>query len=111
MEALNHLPLCSLAPRPLAESGEERKRKRKMTIVIQNVATREFLAGSNEWVHAPHDALPFDDTRKALKYCHRHELESVRLVVFLRDRKVSLLLYVPGSKAPSPSGVLRGMAA
>jgi hypothetical protein len=80
-----------------------------MNIVIQQIETREFLAGSpNEWVKDPHDALVFSDTRHALAYCRRHELEGVRLVVFFKNNKVSLLLYVPGSAAPAPAGVAGG---
>jgi hypothetical protein len=78
-----------------------------MTIVIQQIETRQFLAGHDEWVADPHDAVAFADTRHALQYCRRHELENVRLVVFFRDKKVSLLLYVPGSKTPAPAGALR----
>ena len=80
-----------------------------MNIVIQRVETREFLASSpDDWVKDPHDALIFTDTRHALDYCRRHELEDVGLVVFFRDNKVSLLLYVPGSAAPVPGGVSKG---
>lgn len=75
-----------------------------MTIVIQEVKTRRFYAGSGDWTGDPKEALAFTDTRHALKYCRTHRLSDVRLVVFLRDRKVSLLLYVPGSKSPSPAG-------
>ena len=78
-----------------------------MTIVIQQTDTRQFLAGYDEWVADPHDALLFSDTRHALQYCRRHALENVRLVIFFRDKKVSLLLYVPGSKTPAPAGALR----
>ena len=75
-----------------------------MTIAIQEIATRQFLAGEDEWVRDPHDALAFSDTRHALQYCRRHQLENVRLVVFFQDKKVSLLLYVPGSNTPAPAG-------
>ena len=77
-----------------------------MTIVIQQVGTRQFLADDNEWVSDPKDALTFSDTRHALGYCRRHALENVRLVVFFKDKKVSLLLYVPGSDTPTPAGAL-----
>ena len=82
-----------------------------MAIVIQNVRTRKFLSGTDEWLRDPQEGLVFADTRKALMYCHRHELRNVRLVVFFRNRNVSLLLYVPGSKAPTPAGVLNGVVA
>jgi hypothetical protein len=75
-----------------------------MTISIQEIATRHFLAGEDEWVRDPHEALTFSDTRHALQYCRRHHLENVRLVVFFQDKKVSLLLYVPGSNTPAPAG-------
>ncbi len=75
-----------------------------MNIVIQRVESREFLASPNDWVRYPHDGLKFADIRHALAYCRRHELENVRLVVIFRNRKVSLLLYVPGSTAPTPAG-------
>lgn len=76
-----------------------------MNIVIQRTETREFLASlPDDWVKDPHDALVFSDTRHALDYCRRHELENVRLVVFFRNNKVSLLLYVPGSATPTPTG-------
>jgi len=78
-----------------------------MTIAIQEIATRQFLAGEDEWVRDPHDALAFTDTRHAVQYCRRHQLENVRLVVFFRDNKVSLLLYVPGSSTPAPAGMMR----
>jgi hypothetical protein len=78
-----------------------------MTIVIQQIPTRQFLAGQDEWVRDPHDALAFSDTRHALQYCRRHELENVRLVVFFGDKKVSLLLYVPGSDTPAPAGSMQ----
>ncbi len=81
-----------------------------MTIVIQQTDSRRFLAGDEEWVADPHEALTFDDTRQALQYCRRHTLQNVRLVVFFRDKKVSLLLYVPGSKTPAPAGVLHSTA-
>ena len=78
-----------------------------MTIVIQQVESRQFLVEPDDWVRDPHDALIFTDTRHALNYCRRHELENVRLVVYFRDKKVSLLLYVPGSNTPSPAGAMR----
>ena len=77
-----------------------------MTIVIQQVGTRQFLADPDEWVSDARDALSFSDTRHALSYCRRHSLENVRLVIFFKDKKVSLLLYVPGSDTPSPAGAL-----
>ena len=46
-----------------------------MTIVIQHLETREFLAGRKEWTADPHDALTFSDTRHAVSYCRRHSLE------------------------------------
>jgi hypothetical protein len=82
-----------------------------MTIVIQQIETRRFLADRDEWVSEARDALPFSDTRHALSYCRRHALENVRLVVFFRDKKVSLLLYVPGSDTPAPAGAMRAVAA
>jgi hypothetical protein len=82
-----------------------------MTIVIQQIETRQFLAGPDEWVRDPHEAIAFTDTRHALRYCRRHELQDVRLVVFFRDKKVSLLLYVPGSDTPTPAGAMGPMAA
>ncbi len=81
-----------------------------MTIVIQQTDTRQFLAGRDEWVGDPQEALTFTDTRHALQFCRRHSLENVRLVVFFRDKKVSLLLYVPGSKTPAPAGALHSAA-
>ena len=75
-----------------------------MTILIQQVGTRRFLAGTDDWVTDARDALTFADTRHALSYCRRHSLENVRLVVFFKDKKVSLLLYVPGSDTPAPAG-------
>lgn len=75
-----------------------------MTIAIQQIETRQFLADREEWVRDAQAALSFSDTRHALNYCRRHALENVRLVVFFRDNKVSLLLYVPGSDTPSPAG-------
>ena len=81
-----------------------------MTIVIQNVETRDFLSDWGGWVREPREALTFSDTRHALAYCHRHHLQNVRLVVFFADRKLSLLLYVPGSKAPTPTGSTHALA-
>jgi hypothetical protein len=78
-----------------------------MTIVIQHVETRQFLAGRDDWVADPHDALTFADTRHAVKYCRRHTLETVRLVAFLKNRAVSLLFYVPGSDVPEPAGAIK----
>ena len=75
-----------------------------MNIVIQQVESREFLAGRNDWVKDPNQAVVFSDTRHALAYCRRHELENARLVVFFANHKVSLLLYVPGSATPTPTG-------
>jgi hypothetical protein len=77
-----------------------------MTIVIQDVGTRRFYADSDQWVMEPRDAVTFSDTRHALRFCRRHHLHNVRLVVFFRDHKVSLLLYVPGSKTPAPAGMM-----
>ena len=77
-----------------------------MNIVLQNTETRHFYAGCDGWVLEPVDALPFGDTRQALQFCRRHHLRNVRLLVFLHGGKVSLLLYVPGAKTPSPDGVL-----
>ena len=77
-----------------------------MTIVIQHAETRQFLIGLDEWVIDPRGALTFTDTRKAMNYCRRHELNEVRLLAFFRDKKLSLLLYVPGSKTPTPTGSL-----
>jgi hypothetical protein len=90
--------------------GWENKRGHRMNIVIQQIDTRQFLAHEQEWVADSHEALTFNDTRQALQYCRRHALRNVRLVVFFRDNKVSLLLYVPGSKAPAPAGVLHSAA-
>lgn len=78
-----------------------------MNIVIQNNESREFLADANDWVKDPHDALIFPDARHALAYCRRHDLGNVRLVVFFRNKQVSLLLYVPGSAAPAPGGTTK----
>jgi hypothetical protein len=78
-----------------------------MTVVIQGVETRRFYAGVDEWVSDPHDALPFSDTRHAVQFCRRHDLHDVRLVVFFSNHKVSLLLYIPGSNAPTPAGKLQ----
>lgn len=75
-----------------------------MSIVIQDVDTRQFLAGDDEWVRDSTNALTFSDTKHAVEYCRRHDLEHVRLVVFFSDKKVSLLLYVPGSRTPAPAG-------
>ena len=81
-----------------------------MTIAIQDVGTRQFYADSNCWVAEPRDAFSFADTRQALQFCRRHHLRNVRLVVFFRDHKVSLLLYVPGSDTPAPAGRMRAMS-
>ena len=81
-----------------------------MTIVIQDIRTRQFYAGPGEWVGEPREALLFADTRHALQFCRRENLQNVRLVVFFRDHKVSLLLYVPGSDTPAPAGVLQSVA-
>jgi len=81
-----------------------------MTIVIQDIGTRQFYAGRDEWVKEPREALLFDDTRHALQFCRRQNLQNVRLVVFFRDHKVSLLLYVPGSNTPVPAGVIGAAA-
>lgn len=78
-----------------------------MTIVIQQIETRQFLAESDEWVSDARDALTFSGTRQALRYCRHHALRDVRLVVFFGDKKVSLLLYVPGSETPAPAGAMR----
>jgi hypothetical protein len=79
-----------------------------MNIAIQRVQTREFLGESPEdWVRDPHEAMAFPDTRTAISYCRVHCLQNVRLVVFFRDRKVSFLLYVPGSTTPQPAGINR----
>jgi hypothetical protein len=77
-----------------------------MTIVIQEIGTRRFYADYDQWVTEPRDAVVFTDTRHALKFCRRHHLRNVRLVVFFRDHKVSLLLYVPGSDTPAPAGMM-----
>ena len=77
-----------------------------MTIVIQDVGSRRFYADSEQWVTEPRNAVVFTDTRHALQFCRRHRLRNVRLVVFFRDHKVSLLLYVPGSDTPAPAGVM-----
>jgi hypothetical protein len=80
----------------------------EMNIVIQSVESRQFLATApEEWVKDPHDGLIFCDMRHALAYCRRHELANVRLVVFFRNKRVSLLLYVPGSAAPAPAGTTK----
>ena len=81
-----------------------------MSIVIQQAETRRFLAGKNDWVTDPHDAVTFSDTRHAIRYCQRHGLEQVRLVVFFENRKLSLLLYIPGSKVPAPAGAVKASA-
>jgi hypothetical protein len=81
-----------------------------MTVVIQQIDTRHYLAGEDEWVRDPHDALSFSDTRHAVQYCRRHALSNVRLVVFFRNKNVGLLLYVPGSKTPTPAGRLKAVA-
>ena len=83
-----------------------------MTIAIQKVGTREFLGeGPQDWVRDPHDAMAFRDTRAALAFCRRNRLENVRLVIFFRNRKVSLLLYVPGSVTPVPTGATKAATA
>lgn len=78
-----------------------------MSIVIQQAETRSFLAEDNEWVTDPHEAVTFSDTRHAIRYCRRHALEQVRLVVLFKNRNVSLLLYIPGSKVPMPAGAVK----
>ena len=78
-----------------------------MTIAIQDVESRRFYADYDCWVAEPADAVSFADTRHALQFCRRHHLRNVRLVVFFQDRKVSLLLYVPGSDTPAPAGMMR----
>lgn len=76
-----------------------------MTITIQKVASREFLGTDpGDWVRDPHEALCFPNTRAALAFCRKHRLENVRLVVFFRKGRLSLLLYVPGSDTPLPTG-------
>jgi hypothetical protein len=104
----------TLASRSLTRRHDGRKEERfqriVMTVVIQHLETRQFLAGRNEWVADPHDALTFSDTRHAVSYCRRHTLESVRFVVFLKNRVVSLLIYVPGSDVPQPAGVIKHAA-
>ncbi len=82
-----------------------------MTIVIQRIETRQFLTGTDEWGTEARDALSFSNTREALRYCRRHALVNVRLVVFFSDHTVSLLLYVPGSNTPAPAGAMRNAAA
>jgi hypothetical protein len=81
-----------------------------MSIVIQQAETRRFLSEDNSWVPDPHDAVTFSDTRHAVRYCQRHGLEEVRLVVFFQNRKLSLLLYIPGSKVPMPAGAVKAAA-
>jgi hypothetical protein len=81
-----------------------------MTIVIQDNETRRCYAGEGVWVAEPRDALPFSDTRHALQFCRRHHLRNVRLLALLRDKKVSLLLYVPGSNALAPAGIMHAVA-
>lgn len=81
-----------------------------MSIVIQHVETRQFVADDDAWVADPHDALTFSDTRHALKYCRNHSMQGVRVVVFFKDRKVSLLLYIPGSNTPAPAGQINNAA-
>jgi hypothetical protein len=88
--------------------GEERpERGFRMSIVIQQSGTRRFLAEDGEWVSDPHEALTFSETRHAIQYCRRHGLDQVRLVVFFKNRKVSLLLYIPGSSVPAPAGAVK----
>jgi len=83
-----------------------------MNIMIQRVETREFLADPpDDWVKDPHEALIFSGIRPALAYCRRHHLQRVRLVVFFRNNKVSLLLYVPGSGTPTPAGAIKAQPA
>ena len=77
-----------------------------MTIVIQEIGTRQFYADYDQWVSEPREAVSFTDTRHALNFCRRHRLQNVRLVVFFSDHKVSLLLYVPGSGTPAPAGMM-----
>jgi hypothetical protein len=77
-----------------------------MTIVIQDSQTRRCYAGKDEWVSEPREALSFADARHALHFCRRHRLRNVRLLALLRDRKVSLLRYVPGSGVPTPAGTM-----
>lgn len=81
-----------------------------MTIVIQDNETRQCYAGPDEWVTEPKDALTFSDTRHALQFCRRHRLRNVRLLALMRDNKVSLLLYVPGSAVPIPAGMMHAAA-
>jgi len=92
----------------LPSLGRQRQviRQTRMTIVIQDIETRRFYAGEEQWVGDAHEALSFSDTRHALQFCRRHGLDGVRLVVFFQNHKVSLLLYVPGSDTPAPAGRL-----
>lgn len=78
-----------------------------MTIAIQHIKTRRFYAAADYWVDEQRDAVSFADTRHALQFCRRNHLRKVRLVVFFRDNKVSLLRYVPGSDTPDPAGLMR----
>ncbi len=77
-----------------------------MTIAIQDIGTRQFYADYDQWVSEPREAIAFTDTRHALKFCRRHHLQNVRLVIFFSNHKVSLLLYVPGSSTPAPAGMM-----
>jgi hypothetical protein len=75
-----------------------------MSIVIQQADAREYLALSpDDWVRDPHDARLFPHARAALNYCQEHDLGNVRLVVFLQNQKISVLLYVPGSSRLEPA--------
>jgi len=87
--------------------GGADKKESRMSIVIQQADTRRFLAEDGAWVPDPHAALTFSDTRRAMDYCRRHTFEPVRLIVFFQNRKVSLLLYVPGSNVPAPAGAVK----
>ena len=81
-----------------------------MTIAIQDIETRLFYADYDNWQAEPRDAVTFADTRHALQFCRRHHLRNVRLVIFFKDHKVSLLLYVPGSDTPAPAGMVHTAA-
>jgi hypothetical protein len=81
-----------------------------MTIVIQDVETRRCYAGDDDWVMEPREALPFHDARHAVQFCRRYRFRNVRLLALLRDNKVSLLMYVPGSDIPTTAGMMHATA-
>ncbi len=52
-----------------------------MKIVLQHRLSGLYVGDDGSWPHNSEEALLFDDTTAAIKYCRLHELREIQIVM------------------------------